>query len=157
MPRRRASGITRRWRALARDRGATTAIEFALLAPVLSFLVIGAAYFALALFQYSSLTEGVREGTRQLASALNDTTPYTDAVNALEAAAPALSTSRLSITLSVNGTACTGNSTCESAMSGAPVPSPVSITATYPCTVIVMGHNFLPNCYLSSTATEMIE
>lgn len=152
-----ARTMLRRLRGLWKDAAANTAIEFALLAPVLCFLLIGGAFFALGLFQYSSLTQGVRTGARQLASSLNNSTPYSDAVNALEGAAPALNTGQLSISIWVNGTACTTDSTCKSALSGAPVASGARITATYPCSVVVMGHDFLPQCELTSTATEMIE
>ncbi|HTV88031.1 MAG TPA: TadE/TadG family type IV pilus assembly protein [Stellaceae bacterium] len=143
--------------ALRRDAAANTAVEFALLAPVLCFLLIGGAFFALGLYQYAALTQGVRTGARQLASSLNDSTPYSDAVSALEGAAPALSTGQLSITITVNGTACTTDSACKSALSGAPVAAGATVTATYPCSVVVMGHNYLPSCLLTSTATEMIE
>ena len=153
-----------RLRNFARDNAAATAVEFALIAPILCFLVVGAAWFALAVFNYSSLTEGVRSGARQLAVSLNDSTPYTDAVAAVTSAAPSLtapasqpctnSATQLCITMSVDGTACTTDSTCAAQMVGGKA---ASVTGTYPCTVVVMGHNFLPSCQLTSTAAEMIE
>ncbi len=139
---------------LARDCAGAAAVEFALIAPVLCFFLVGAAYFLLAVFQYSSLTEGIRSGARQLALSLNDSTPYTDTVAAIEAAAPALDTALLSITVSLNGNACTSDAACSSLMAGGIA---AKVTGTYPCTLSVMGYVSVPHCQLSSTATEMTE
>jgi Flp pilus assembly protein TadG len=148
----KACGTVRRLHDLMRDRAANTALEFALLAPLLCFMLIGLAFFAIGLFQFTALNEGVRSGARQLATSLNDTTPYSDAKTALENAAPALNTSNLSITMTVNGSSCSSNSSCPLAGGTA-----ATVSATYPCKVVVMGYNFLPSCSLTSTATEMTE
>jgi Flp pilus assembly protein TadG len=139
---------------LASDRAGAAVIEFGLVAPIFCLLMVGAAYFGLAVFQYASLTEGIRSGARQLAISVNDSTPYSDAVTAIETAAPFLVASSLSVTISVNGTACTSDAACSSLMASG---ISASVTGTYPCTLVVMGYDFLPNCRLSSTATEMTE
>jgi Flp pilus assembly protein TadG len=154
----------RRLRALLRDCRAATAVEFALLSPVLCFLLLGGATFALAFYHYGELTEGVRAGARQLAISLNDSTPFTDTVTAITGVAPGLnapstqpcsnSATQLCVTVKINGSSCSTDSACVALMSGG---VSASVSATYPCNMVVMGHNFVPSCQLSSKATEMIE
>lgn len=139
---------------LARDCAGATAVEFALIAPVVCFFLVTGMYFMLAVFQYLSLTEGMQAGARQLAASVNDSTPYTDAVAAIEAAAPTLNTTSLSIAISVNNTACTTDTKCSSLMAGGVA---ATVSGTYPCNLSVMGYDFLPNCQLTSTVTEMTE
>lgn len=149
---------------LAKDRAANTAVEFALLAPVLCTLLVGMVVFATALFQYASLTEGVRTGARQLASSLSDSSAYSDAVSAVETAAPALvapasqahcsTTTELCITMTVgtSSASCSSNTSCP--LAGG---TPAVVSATYPCKVVVFGYNFIPNCQLKASSTEMTE
>jgi Flp pilus assembly protein TadG len=139
---------------LLRDCAGVAAIEFGFVAPAFCLLVVGCAYFGLALFQYTSLTQGVRSGARQLAISVNDATPYSDAVAAIETAAPALNTGQLTITVSVNGTACSTDSTCLPLMADGVA---AQVSGSYPCNLTVMGYDFLPNCQFSSSATEMTE
>jgi Flp pilus assembly protein TadG len=139
---------------LATDRAGATAVEFALIAPVLFLFLVGGLYFLLAVFQYSSLTEGISTGARQLALSATDATPYSDTVTAIQTAAPALNTGQLTITVSLNGKACTSDASCVSLMAGGIT---AKVTGTYPCTLTMMGYDFWPSCLLSSTATEMTE
>lgn len=146
--------VARASRELAGDCSGAPALEFALIAPVfLAFLVVGM-FFSLAVFQYVSLREGVLSGARQLAASVNDSTPYTDAVAAIEAAAPSLNTASLTITVSVNGTACATDAACSALMAGTVA---AQVTGTYPCSLTAMGYTYISNCTLSSTATEMTE
>jgi Flp pilus assembly protein TadG len=139
---------------LERNCAGTAAIEFALVASILCFLVLACGYFGVALFQYVSLQQAMGIGARQLAASVSDTTPYSDTVSAIEASAPGLTPASLTIAVSINGSTCSTDSTCSSLMSGGVA---ASVTGTYPCSLLVMGHNFLSSCQLSSTATEMTE
>ncbi len=65
------------------ERG-TALVEFGLLAPVLLLILLGTAQFGLTLNQYVMLTNAVSMGAMQFAISRSDTTPYTDAVNAVK-------------------------------------------------------------------------
>ena len=70
-------------------------VEFGLLAPVLMLILLGTAQFGLTLNQCVVLTNAVSIGGLQFALSRSDTTPYTDAVNAIKAAAPTLTPATL--------------------------------------------------------------
>ncbi len=141
---------------LAHDRDGASAVEFALLAPILLMLAIGIAQFGIVLNEYIMLTDGVRNGARQLALSRGGTTPYTTTVNQVRNSASNLTQSSITVTMTVNGTACATDTACQTALSSA-LGQAGAVTATYPCTLQVMGINYLPSCTLSSSTTEMIE
>jgi Flp pilus assembly protein TadG len=133
------------------------AVEFAIVAPVLLAMLTGTAQFGLTLNQFVILTNAVATGA-QLFSISRGTmpTPYTSTVAAIEAAAPNLIPANLTITLSVNGTACTTDAACQTALSNA-ATDPATVTATYPCSLEIAFYNFWPGCTLQSQVTEPIQ
>ena len=142
--------------AVARDTAGTSAIEFAFIAPVLMLLALGTVQFGLTLNNYITLTEAVRTASRQLSVSRGGSTPYTDTVNQMYRSAPNLIRANLTISLSVNGTACSTDTTCLSALAGAQ-GRPASVDASYPCDLTFMGHDFAPGCTLASQTTERVE
>jgi len=144
-----------------KERGAV-AIEFAFLAPALILLLLGAVEFGILLKNYVTLTNAVSVGAMQFAISRSDTTPYTDTVSAIEAAAPTLTPASLTITLSVSGTACATNSACSTALASA-APSggtihTAAVTATYPCASGLLFYNFWSStCNLTSTMAEGVQ
>jgi Flp pilus assembly protein TadG len=143
---------------IANDRAGVAALEFALVAPILMMLAVGIAKFGLVMNNYLILTEAVADGARIFALERGDpdTDPYSDAVGQVQSTASNLTTASLTITLSVNGTACTTDATCNTALSTAQ-GQPATVKATYPCDLVVFGVNFAPSCTLSSSTTEMVE
>jgi len=155
--RRIVSGLNRRLRGLARDESAAEAVEFAIVLPVLLLVVLGGLQFGLTVAQYSMLTTAVGAGARQLSlSRGSTTTPYTSTLSAVRSAAPLLSTSTLTISLSVNGTACTADTSCTTTLNLAQ-GQPSNVSATYPCSLRVLTQNFAPNCTLSASTTMMVQ
>jgi Flp pilus assembly protein TadG len=148
--------LTRRWHNLARDRAGASAIEFALVAPILLVLLMGTAKFGIALNSYVMLTEAVADGAHYLALSRGTATPYTSTVSQVNGTASNLTVANLTITTLINGTACSTNSTCQTALNTA-AGLPAKVTATYPCDLTVMGVNYLPTCTLSSSTTLMIQ
>jgi Flp pilus assembly protein TadG len=148
--------MTIRWPSTIKDSKGASAVEFALLAPVLFVLAVGIARFGIVLNNYIMLTEAVTDGARQLALARGSSTPYSAAVSAVQASASNLASGSLTITTSINGTACATDTACQTALSTAS-GNPAAVSATYPCSLVVMGVNFAPSCTLSATTTEMIE
>ena len=160
---RRSFGFARRFvrrdlRDLLSDRSGAPAVEFALIAPLLLMLIMGIIQFSITLNNYIELTEAVRTGARNLAisRAMSAATPYTTTVADIGASAGNLTASNITVTLSVNGTACTTDSGCLTALSTA-AGQTATVTATYPCSLTVMGVNFLHNCTLQSQTADLVE
>jgi Flp pilus assembly protein TadG len=144
------------WAGRLGKRGAV-AVEFAIVVPVLLVIMTGTALFGLTLNQYVMLTNAVATGAQLFSISRGTTpTPYTSTVSAIEAAAPSLIPANLTITLSVNGTACTSDATCQTALSNA-ATNPATVSATYPCSLAMAFYNFWPGCTLASQVTEPIQ
>ena len=150
--------IRRDARTLLSDHSGAQAVEFALIAPLLMVLIMGIIQFSITLNNYIELTEAVRTGARNLAisRAMSSATPYTTTVADIGASAGNLTASSITVTMSVNGTSCTSDSTCTTALSTA-AGDTAAVTATYPCNLTVMGVNFLPSCTLQSQTADLVE
>jgi Flp pilus assembly protein TadG len=136
------------------DRRGVAAMEFVLVAPILFMVIFGGAELAIVLNRYMTLTNAAIVGAKQFAfSAGISATPRTDAVNAIIGAAPSLTP--LTITLSVNGAACTTDTLCGNALQAGTGYATVAIT--YSCTGLNMFYNLLPSCSLSTTQTERVQ
>ena len=133
-----------RWRA---DSGAAAA-EFALVLPVLCLLLFAILEFGIALYNYEMLTGGVRAGSRNFAIRRGTNNPWSGTKSVIENASPGLSATTLDsrIHLFVNNTECTSDAACVTAIVGG---ATAKVTATYPCTIQVMGINAAPNCVLT--------
>jgi Flp pilus assembly protein TadG len=136
------------------SKSGVAAIEFAILAPILLLIVTGACQFTMVLGNYMTLEHAAGEGARALAISRGDSTPVTDSQTQIYSAAGNLTTSNITINYSVNGTSCTTDASCSTALSAG---VPAQVTATYPCNLVVMGTDFAPGCMLSVGATERVE
>jgi Flp pilus assembly protein TadG len=138
------------------------AIEFALLAPILVLLLMGTVEFGLVLANYVQVTNAAGVGAMTFSISRSDSTPVTDTTAAIKVAAPSLTPANLTITFSVNGTTCTTDSGCNTALTNA-APSggtltPASVTVAYPCGAMLTGYSFWSaTCQLSSTMTEGVQ
>lgn len=127
------------------------------------FLLLRLVQFGLTVGNYVMPTKAVNVGAMQFAISRSDTTPYTDTVSAIKAAGPTLTPANLTITLSVNGTACATDSACSTALiaaapSSGGSPQPAAVTATYPCGSMLAGYNFWAStCQPTSTMTEGVQ
>jgi len=146
----------RRTYSLAKDCGGNSVIEFAFVAPLLCLLMMGMAQFGITLNNYVSLTSAVGSGARNLALSRGASTPYTSTTSLINSAAVNLTTASLTITIRVNGTACSTDTTCSTALTAAQGLTS-SVSATYPCNLTVMGRDYAPGCTLSSSTSERIE
>ena len=136
------------------DRRGVAALEFAVIAPLLFSVMFGVIEFGLVLNEYLTLTNATLVGAMQFAfSAGVDATPYTDAVNAINAAAPNLTPLR--IAFSVNGTACGTDTACQTAMSNG--TGYVTVSTSYSCAALNFALNLLPNCSLTAQQTERVQ
>lgn len=139
-----------------RDRTGASAVEFALVLPLLAVLLFGIIEFGVALNNKIALTDGVRVAARELAIGRGNATPRTNAQNRFGASTSGLNPASLTLTLSVQGTACSTDAACRTALTAA-VGQPASAIATYPCALFVFGIDFAPGCTLTSQTTERVE
>jgi len=153
-----------RWRRSDRTLGekGVAAIEFAFLAPVLILVLLGTVQFGLVLSSYVQVTNAAGVGAMTFSISRSGSTPYSDTVSAIKSAAPSLTPANMTITLKVNGTACSTDSACATALTSA-APSggaltPASVTLSYPCGSMLTGYSFWSStCQLSSTMTEGVQ
>jgi Flp pilus assembly protein TadG len=146
----------RAWQRVFSDTSGVEALEFALIGPILLALLFGLVQFGLTFSSFIILNDGVRVGARVLSVSRSSATPFTDAINALYGAAPTLTTANIAITMTVNGTACTSDGSCQTALTSA-AGNDANVTATYPCNLNIMGVDYWPGCSLAASTTERIE
>jgi Flp pilus assembly protein TadG len=134
--------------------------EFALVLPVLMLVTLGIIKGGLLYNNYLQLTDAVRSGAREFAVERGQATPCMDAAAIVNNAAGGLNVSSISMTMSEYpdpappDTYTTQNpSNCPALTSG----SAVTLKATYPCDLSIMGVVVIPNCTLSASATEQVE
>jgi Flp pilus assembly protein TadG len=108
---------------LSDDAGAEV-VEFAIVIPILFFIICGFIYFGFMLMTQITLNQAAREGARTWAiCSATGGTCATDATNAVKNHAPGVDSSKITVTL---GTACPSN----------PSPTDVAtVTVTYPFTL----------------------
>jgi Flp pilus assembly protein TadG len=150
-----APAMIRRLLDLAAARRGTVTIEFAVIAPVLLLLVLGTFQFGLVISNYVLLTNAVGAGARQFALSRGATTPYADTVSVITGSSPTLTAANITVTLSVNGTSCSSNSACTTALTNA-AGQPATVAASYPCSLAVYGYDFAPTCTLSAQMTGLV-
>jgi len=141
---------------LLRDDSGVSAVEFALVAPVLLMILLGVMQLGITFNNYIALTDSVRAGSRVLAAARSSATPYSDATGAVYASAPTLKAGSITLNLSVNGAACAGDGPCATALTGA-AGSTANVQATYPCDLMIFGVDYAPSCTLTASTTERVE
>jgi Flp pilus assembly protein TadG len=140
---------------MSKNSEGVSAIEFAIISPVLFMIVIGIFQFSVAMNQYLTLTNAVAQGALTLALSRGTATPYGSTTTAIAAAAPGLAPAQTTITVKINGTACTSDATCLPSMIAG---QSAVVKATYPCNLTVLGHNYAPNgCNLSAQTAQMIQ
>jgi Flp pilus assembly protein TadG len=139
-----------------RDASGTALIEFAFVMPLLMMMLVGMFVFGVTFHDYISVTGAAEAGMLQLTVSRGDTTPWTDTTNVVYAAAPTLLKANLTVTVSVNGTACASDAACVTALSTA-AGLPASVTVRYPCKLKIVGVNYLNNCTVSATPTGRVQ
>ena len=148
-----------------RDSSGASAAEFGLILPVLMLIFFAVIEFGILLNSYIELANGAASGARQASLNRGSTTPYSSTISAIDAGAPNLSKSGITVTISVNGTPCSSDSnaatkttpanTCQTAYSTAQGAEAV-VSTTYPCNLRIMWITF-PSCTLSSSSSQIVE
>jgi Flp pilus assembly protein TadG len=138
-----------------------TALVFSL---VVMPLTTGVLIFGVAMNNYLQLTNAVSIGARTMALNGGITLdPCAAAVSAIEAAAPALSPSKLTFSFSLNGNPESGTTCAATSLTSAPASylaagTQASVTATYPLNLSIFGKIFSANnAVLKATSTELVQ
>jgi len=147
--------------AYAADQGGAAALEFTLVLPFLLLLLFAIIQVGVVFNHYIQLANGVSAAARSLAISRGSTTPYTNALSALNAAAPNLNSfssplSGQALTVSVAGTACTSSNQAAACANAFTQGATASVTASYPCNLTVLWVN-VSSCAISSSASEYIQ
>lgn len=124
---------------IAEQRGQTMA-EFAIVLPVLVVLLFGVIQFGIAFNNYLALTDAVRAGARAAAVSRQASDPVGTATAAVRSSATDLNQSKLGISVSSSWSA----------------GSPVTVTATYPYSIKLLGWVVSAGS-LTSKTTEAVE
>jgi Flp pilus assembly protein TadG len=125
-----------------RNERGQTLVEFALVLPILSLLLLGVIQFGIVFNNYITLTDAVRAGARKGAVGRNLQDPQGAVEQAVRNAATDLKPADLQIT--VNSSFTQG--------------SDVTVTATYPYEVKLLGFGVtITSGRLSSSTTERVE
>jgi Flp pilus assembly protein TadG len=144
------------WLKAARQDRAATAVEFALILPILLTMLFAILQFGLTLNNDIQLTDAIREGARAFSSGRALGTPVTSADAIITSNAPSLMPiANVSPKFAVSGTACTSDAACTALMTTAGLSA--TVTGTYSCNLTVMGVNFAKNCTLSASTTDLLE
>jgi Flp pilus assembly protein TadG len=141
---------------MVRDTSGASAVEFVIILPILTLSLFAIIKFSIVMNNYIELNSGTRSGVRVLALSRGSATPYTDSVAAFRGSASNIPVS-VTPTMSVNGSACNSNGTCQSLLTTANIGTPVVVSATYACDLKITGINFAPGCQLVSQTTERAE
>ena len=144
--RRISSGGSQRRR--AREERGQSAVEFALVLPVLALVVFGCLKLGMAFFTYEQVASAANAGAR--AAAVNH---GADPTSAARAAARSLAPTA---SLTDSQIAVTYVSTASPPGAAWSYPGTVTVTVTYPLTFSFLGH--LPQVFnLSATSTKSLE
>jgi Flp pilus assembly protein TadG len=131
------------------ERGQTM-VEFAMVLPVLAFVLFAILQFGITLNNYVTLTSAVRDGARKGAVSRTNADPITLTKNAVKASGVNLDQSTTDCSKSLCVTV------SPSAISGWTPGADLTVTGTYPYSISLFGL-VVKSGTLSSTVTERIE
>jgi Flp pilus assembly protein TadG len=127
-------------RAAFRDQQGQTLVEFALVLPLIAVLLFGVIQFGITFNNYVTLTDAVRAGARKAAVSRQTGDPVGNATAAVYSSASDLKSANLKVSVS----------------SDWQPGDPVTVTATYPYTINLLGV-VVKSGNLSSKTTERVE
>src|SRR5690348_5894749 len=131
------TAASKTFRDRARDQRGQTMVEFALVLPLIAILLFGVIQFGIAFNNYVTLTDAVRAGARKAAVSRQTGNPVGNATSAVYSSAADLKASDLNVSIS----------------SDWQPGDPVTVTATYPYSINLLGV-VVKTGNLSSKTTE---
>ena len=104
--------IRLRLHCLSNDSTGVSALEFAIISPVLLTILLGMFQFGSAINDYLVLTNAAAKGALTIALGRGTATPHTTTISAITAAAPNVPPASITTTVTINGTACSTDAAC---------------------------------------------
>jgi Flp pilus assembly protein TadG len=130
-------------------------IEFTMTLPVLMAVLTAIFEFGIAFNNQLQLTQAVGAGAQYLQQIRQTTTdPCKDTFTAIENSAPTLQPGNITLTLTMNGNSPVTASTCSGDQSELAQGEPVTVYASYPCSIAIYGFKFSSSCKLTAQVTE---
>lgn len=153
------SRSTRRRSQLIRGEAGSALIEVAVVSPVLLMMVFGILQFGVVMNTNVTLNDAVRVASRSLAMTRGVPDPCSTATTKLKNVAQGLTASSLSIRVTVNATAYgfSNSPTCSGQGVLMTSGADATVEATYPCTAVIYGINYMPSCTLRAQTTVRVE
>jgi Flp pilus assembly protein TadG len=160
----RRSFIARRCALFCAGNEGSALVEFALILPMMLMLTTGLLVFGVAMNNYIQLTNAVSVGARAVAMSSGITLdPCSTASSAIIAAAPGLSSSKMTFSYSLGGNSQSGPSCSSSSLSSGAAAQLVSgstvvVTVQYPLNLSVFGRKFnANNAVLQASSSELVQ
>jgi Flp pilus assembly protein TadG len=139
---------------LHRGQEGSALVEIALVMPMILGLLTAIFTFAIGFNNQLTLTSAVGSGAQYLQLIRTTTTdPCKDTLTAIENAAQTLTPTSIKLTFNFNGTTVPSNS-CPTYQVYLAQGQPVTVSATYPCVLMIYGTKFTNTCQLSAKVTE---
>ena len=139
---------------LLRDRTGAAAIEFAVMSPAIFALAIGMLKFGIAVQHYILVTNAAAQGALTMGMARGSSTPYGSTTTTISSSAPGLTSSSITTTVKIGGTACSSDSACSALLTAG---ATVTVKVSYPCDLSIMGVNYMTTCTVSSTSGQIVQ
>ncbi len=150
-------------RRLLRHTGGQSLLEFALAMPIVLLVVTGITSFGIAFNNYMILTEAAAVAARQLTVSRGQTNdPCKTFSSAVYAASPTLTQSKMTFSITLNGTTYSGTSCSGTATTGAPsnmvLGTNAVMTVTYPLDLSLYKLKLAPTgSVLTAKTTELMQ
>jgi Flp pilus assembly protein TadG len=141
---------------LSSDSEGGAIVEMAVTLPLVMLILTGIVSFSFVLYQKLQLAEAVSNAGHYLATARGDTDPCANAIAAVQNAAPGLSPSQLTISLTQDGTALPTSCPTTPSSSTLVHGSTASVSATYPTALSVYGSSY-SSFNLVSQISEVVQ
>ena len=142
-----------------------TIVEMALMLPILLTVMLGIFVLGIMFTNYTSLTQATGASAEYLQS-LQTEPVGTDVCSMvwtfLTGAAPSLDSTKLKLTVTLNGTAPAGTTTgtggsCPTTSTNMASGVKVTVATSYPCSFVIYGKDYAGgNCNLTATTSQLI-
>ncbi len=132
-------------------------VEFVFVLPLLLVLMIGVMQTGILFNNWVILTEAVRQGSRELSIArgpLPHANACTLSTNRINSAAVGLTSASITKVYTLTDSGATMTSTNCTNLTPA---LNVTVRATYPCNLTILGVNYAPSCAINAVTTIRVE
>ena len=149
------------FRRLRRDDEGNTLVEVALVLPILMMVMMGIFSISMAFNSQIMLTQATGGGAAYLASLSNSSVadPCASTATFIKGAASNLTSASITVSITAGGTAygssCSVSNITPTA-AAYPLGETVTVSTTYPCSLVIFGRNYFPSCTIPASSSQVI-